>query len=116
MALARAIRARLVTAYRRTPPIYKWKNRHGWLFQRMRGGVHGADFQVLRSLDVASPLVIDVGANTGQTIQTVKTLLPQARGVSIEPRALPPARAAPAASWRRLGTCSAARVSACESW
>ncbi len=53
MALARAIEARLITAYRRTPPLYKWKNRHGWLFQRLRGGVHDADFRVLRSLDVA---------------------------------------------------------------
>ncbi len=32
--------------------------------------------------------MIDVGANAGQTIQTVKTLLPQARVVSIEPSPL----------------------------
>lgn len=72
-------------AARYFPDAYNWRNQHNVLLQRLRGGVHDPDFEVLRNLDIESPMVVDVGANTGQSIQTVKTLLPGARILSVEP-------------------------------
>ena len=88
MGLDSAVRSALRHSARHLPQIYNWRNQHNVLIQRFRGGVHDQDFACLAEVTVERPLVVDVGANTGQTLQTVKTLLPTARLVCIEPSAL----------------------------
>lgn len=51
----------------------------------MRGGVHEPDFLALQDLAVTRPTVIDVGANMGQALLTIKHLLPGARVLCLEP-------------------------------
>ena len=82
-----AVRSALRHSARHFPRVYNWRNRHNVLIQRFRGGVHDPDFAWLAEVTVDRPLVVDVGANTGQTLQTVKTLMPSARLLCIEPSA-----------------------------
>jgi len=88
MGLESAVRSTLRHSARHFPRVYNWRNQHNVLIQRLRGGVHDPDFAWLAEVTVERPLVVDVGANTGQTLQTVKALLPTARLVCIEPSAL----------------------------
>ena len=83
--LHRVGRTGLRASSRYLPALYNWRSQHNVLLQRMRGGVHDPDFAFLARLELPDPIVIDVGANTGQTLQTIKTLLPRARVVCIEP-------------------------------
>lgn len=70
----------------RAPWLYNWRNRHIILEQRIRRrGIHDDDLRCLASIDVDEPLVLDVGGNVGQSILTIKTLLPSARIKSFEP-------------------------------
>lgn len=86
------LQAKAVRSFRRaarhSPAVYNLRTRHNALVQRARGGVHDVDFEVLRNLDMDAPMVVDVGANTGQTLQTVKTIRPNSRMICIEPSAL----------------------------
>ena len=67
------------------PGIYNYRTRHNSWIQRARGGIHEADFQILASLDTPKPAVLDVGANTGQTIMSIKSMFPRASITSLEP-------------------------------
>ena len=67
------------------PGIYHQRGKRFSTIQRLRGGVHEPDFTRLRDLNVSDPMVIDVGANVGQTIVSVKSVLPHARMLSLEP-------------------------------
>jgi FkbM family methyltransferase len=50
------------------------------------GIVHDHDFKALPLLvDTTRPLVLDVGGNNGQSILSIKTVLPEARVVTFEP-------------------------------
>lgn len=86
--LEQGMRTAFRSSARWVPWLYRWRNRQTLLVQRFRGGVHDPDFNFLRGLDVGEPLVLDVGANVGQTLLTVKTVLPLARVVSFEPSTL----------------------------
>lgn len=48
-----------------------------------KGSIHDADFEVFRSTQIS--VALDVGANRGQSIVTIKSLAPSARIVAFEP-------------------------------
>ncbi len=53
------------------------------------GLVHESDFRALPNLLPDRPLVVDVGGNIGQTVLSVKRVMPSARVVSFEPSPKP---------------------------
>jgi len=69
----------------RAPRLYNLRNDYLAIPQHLRRRVHDADYEVLASLDAQRPLVLDVGANVGQSIVSIKAVLPNARIVAFEP-------------------------------
>ena len=63
--------------------IQQWWRYRNWGF---RGpNVHERDFLFFRRFAAQSPLFLDIGANTGQSIVSIKSIVPGARIISFEP-------------------------------
>jgi FkbM family methyltransferase len=78
----RLVRSALVQA----PGLYEHVADRRILWMDRLGKVHDRDLLALpRLLTGSSPMVVDVGANRGQTVLSVKRILPGARLVSFEP-------------------------------
>lgn len=85
----RPLRAVARTSLRRTchhyPGWYNSRDARSLQRQRRRGVVHEPDLLGAQRLVPADGLVLDVGANYGQSIVTFKAMRPDARIVSFEP-------------------------------
>jgi len=70
-----------------TPGLYDYVSaQRRFLWMDKLGKVHDRDFLALpQLLRGPAPVVIDVGANSGQTVLSVKRVLPAARVISFEP-------------------------------
>lgn len=81
--------ARLVvrSAMVRAPGLYEYVSaQRRFLWMDRLGKVHDRDLLALRNLlPNPQPLIVDVGANCGQTVLSVKRLVPDARLISFEP-------------------------------
>lgn len=87
----RARRAVRGTAHR-VPGLYNLRNQLLALPQLARRRVHDPDLLALAVLaDHPAPLVYDVGANVGQSIVSIKRVLPRAEVVAFEPNPGPAA-------------------------
>lgn len=69
----------------RAPRLYNLRNDLLAYPQHLRRRVHDPDFLTLASLGCEQPLVFDVGANVGQSIVSIKAVLPQAQVIAFEP-------------------------------
>lgn len=78
------VRSALITV----PWLYDAQMALRWRMSERRGQPHEEDFRALPSLGLAGALVLDVGANLGQSIASIKLVEPRARIVSFEPNTL----------------------------
>jgi FkbM family methyltransferase len=85
MSVERVARAGVRRYAHVVPAFYNYRARHNSWIQRIRGGIHEADFRLLADLDVLEPSVLDVGANAGQTIMSIKSIFPRSSITSLEP-------------------------------
>lgn len=85
----RPLRVLARTGLRRTCHLYPgWYNRRDVRSlerQRRRAAVHEPDLVGIATSVPVDALVLDVGANYGQSVLSIKALLPRARVVSFEP-------------------------------
>ena len=78
----RVVRSALV----HVPGVYEYFSARRFVWMDRIGKVHDRDLLALPELlPDPQPLILDVGANCGQTVLSVKRLLPGARVVSFEP-------------------------------
>ncbi len=112
----RLVRSALITL----PWLYDAQMALRWRLGQWRGQPHEADFWGLAQLDLADRLVLDVGANLGQSIASIKLVQPRARVISFEPNTLlAPALARVAARFADVTVQMVglgARDEACELW
>jgi FkbM family methyltransferase len=84
------MKAALRSMYRRHahryPRLFNAQQRYGVLFKDQVGYVHDNDFHALNLFKLPpEALCVDIGANRGQSVTSIKTVLPQATIVSFEP-------------------------------
>lgn len=74
----RDLAARAYVALRRARAVARYK----------RGGLHESDFAYFRRFAAEEGLFLDVGANLGMSALSIRTVLPRARILSVEPNPL----------------------------
>ncbi|MGA8593279.1 MAG: FkbM family methyltransferase [Bryobacteraceae bacterium] len=68
------------------PQLYEWQQ--SWRSQARRvltSGVHESDFLFFRRYAAEAPAFLDVGGNIGQSINSIRNMVPYSRIVSFEP-------------------------------
>jgi FkbM family methyltransferase len=66
------------------PGLWNWRT-STLLPQQLRGGIHDPEMLGLPLDPRNTPLILDVGANIGQTVMSLKRLAPRARIIAFEP-------------------------------
>ena len=68
------------------PTIFNAQQRFSVLVKDRIGYIHEDDFHALKLFKLpAKPLCVDIGANRGQSVTSIKTVLPQATIIAFEP-------------------------------